>query len=248
MSEFSDRFRQLKEESGLTLKDLSEVLNISPPNLSYYMKGREPSYDILINIANYFNVTTDWLIGRTDARSSVYAALDEEITNTIIKNDVTNISKEDITPLSIFKSDYLKAQEKLIELMSFYYTLLHRLEDLELLHPDIDYSQINDSLTKNFIEVLEYQIDIIEDAHWTILASTSNTLFEYYFNSLLRIDLVLNSYKMVVCRILEIDASNYDGNSDQLSVIADFLKKTEKYAQNCISNTELSSYFERLGL
>lgn len=248
MSEFSNRFRQLKEESNLTLKDLSEELGISVPNLSYYMKGREPSYDILINIANYFNVTTDWLIGRTDARSSVYAALDEEITNTIIKNDVTNILKEDVIPLSIYKSDYIKAQEKLIELMSFYYTLLQKLEELEHMHPDIDYSQINDSLTENFIEALEYQINIIEDAHLTVLSSTSNTMFEYYFNSLLRIDLVLNCYKMIVCRILEIGASNYDGNSDQLSVIAEFLKKTEKYAQNCISNTELSSYFERLGL
>lgn len=69
MSEFSNRFRQLKEESELTLKDLSDELGVSVPNLSYYMKGREPSYDILITIANYFNVTTDWLIGRTDARN-----------------------------------------------------------------------------------------------------------------------------------------------------------------------------------
>lgn len=63
MSEFSNRFRQLKEESGLVLKDLSEKLGITVPNLSYYMKGREPSYDILIKIAKYFNVTTDWLVG-----------------------------------------------------------------------------------------------------------------------------------------------------------------------------------------
>lgn len=248
MNKFNERFRMLKEESDLSSKELSQELGIAPSTLSYYLKDREPNYDMLIKIADYFNVTIDWLVGRTDARSSVYAALDEEITNTIIKNDVANISKEDVTPLSIYKSDYLKAQEKLIELMSFYYTLLHKLEDLERMHPDIDYSQINDSLTENFIEVLEYQIDIIEDAHWTVLASTSNVFFEYYFNSLLRIDLVLNSYKMVVCRILEISASNYDGNSDQLSVVTEFLKKTEKYAQNCISNTELSSYFERLGL
>ncbi|MDE6055021.1 MAG: helix-turn-helix domain-containing protein, partial [Lachnospiraceae bacterium] len=69
MSEFSDRFRLLKDESGATLKELSEQLGITVPNLSYYMKGREPSYDILIKIADYFNVTTDWLIGRTDTRT-----------------------------------------------------------------------------------------------------------------------------------------------------------------------------------
>ena len=63
MSLFCDRFRQLKEESGLTLKELSKQIDISVPNLSYYMTGREPSYDILIKIAAHFNVTTDWLIG-----------------------------------------------------------------------------------------------------------------------------------------------------------------------------------------
>ena len=70
MSKFSKRFRVLKDESELTLKELSSVLDISIPNLSYYMKGREPSYDILINIANYFNVTTDWLIGNDTKQST----------------------------------------------------------------------------------------------------------------------------------------------------------------------------------
>lgn len=71
MSLFCDRFRQLKEESGLTLKELSKQINISVPNLSYYMTGREPSYDILIKIADHFNVTTDWLVGRSASRMSV---------------------------------------------------------------------------------------------------------------------------------------------------------------------------------
>ena len=66
MSEFSNRFRQLKEESSLTLKDLSEELGISVPNLSYYMKGREPSYDILIKIADYLNTSCDYLLGRIE--------------------------------------------------------------------------------------------------------------------------------------------------------------------------------------
>ena len=70
MSKFSERFRVLKDESELTLKELSVVLDISIPNLSYYMNGREPSYDILINIANYFNVTTDWLIGNDTKQST----------------------------------------------------------------------------------------------------------------------------------------------------------------------------------
>ena len=83
MSEFSNRFRQLKDEHDLTLKELSDELDISTPNLSYYMKGREPSYDILIKIADYFNVTTDWLIGRTDARNVSQESLYEQVENAL---------------------------------------------------------------------------------------------------------------------------------------------------------------------
>ena len=82
MGKFSERFRELKNRSELTLKELSEELNISVPNLSYYMKGREPSYDILISIANYFNVTVDWLIGRETDMSKI-----EDINNELFKEN-----------------------------------------------------------------------------------------------------------------------------------------------------------------
>ena len=103
MSEFSNRFRQLKEESNLTLKDLSEELGISVPNLSYYMKGREPSYDILINIANYFNVTTDWLIGNDTKQS----ASEKEIINLRIEN------KKLLNKINEMKSQFTNLVEKL---------------------------------------------------------------------------------------------------------------------------------------
>lgn len=248
MSKFNERFKELKEEHGLSAKELSTILNIAPSTLSYYQKDREPNYDMLIKIADYFKVTTDWLIGRTDNRSSVYEALDIEITNAIIENEYTDISKDNIKPLTIFKNDYIKTQELLVQFMSFYYTLLAKLEELENLHPDFDYSTINDSLIDNFIESIEYQIDFIEDAHTTLLAASSNVFFEYYFNSLLRIDSASNRYKMFIANILKVGASNINGNSDQLSVMVDFLKQAENYSQNCISNVELSSYLKRFGL
>ena len=103
MSEFSNRFRQLKEESSLTLKDLSEELGISVPNLSYYMKGREPSYDILISIANYFNVTTDWLIGNDTKQSTS----EKEIINLRIEN------KKLLNKINEMKSQLINLVEKL---------------------------------------------------------------------------------------------------------------------------------------
>ena len=82
MSKFSERFRALKDKSEMTLKELSNALDISVPNLSYYMKGREPSYDILISIADYFDVTVDWLIGRETDMSKI-----EDINNELFKKN-----------------------------------------------------------------------------------------------------------------------------------------------------------------
>lgn len=92
MSEFSDRFRLLKDESGATLKELSEKLDITVPNLSYYMKGREPSYDILIKIADYFNVTTDWLIGRTGERDTTQSSIIADIEQQLNLDDTNKLS------------------------------------------------------------------------------------------------------------------------------------------------------------
>ena len=95
MSKFSERFRALKDESELTLKELSAVLDISIPNLSYYMKGREPSYDILINIANYFNVTTDWLIGNdTKQSTSEKELIDLRIENKKLLNKINEMKSQ----------------------------------------------------------------------------------------------------------------------------------------------------------
>ena len=95
MSKFSERFRLLKDKSEMTLKELSNALDISVPNLSYYMKGREPSYDILINIANYFNVTTDWLIGNdTKQSASEKELIDLRIENKKLLNKINEMKSQ----------------------------------------------------------------------------------------------------------------------------------------------------------
>lgn len=131
MSKFSDRFRQLKEESGLTLKDLSVKLNITIPNLSYYMKGREPSYDILIKIADYFNVTTDWLIGKNDVRTSESLDLIE-----IIEKNTNNLFKDKLSESAL--ENYLKIQEITTSILNdvyIFYCVARKSDDfLESIH------------------------------------------------------------------------------------------------------------------
>lgn len=127
MSLFSERFKQLKEEHHLTLKELSDGLNISIPNLSYYMKGREPNYDILINISKYFGVTTDWLIGATDAQDEIQDILAYQIEDCEGFFSIAAESPEEADKLILKGEDrklYLKLQKELYDTMTELYSML----------------------------------------------------------------------------------------------------------------------------
>ena len=58
------------------------------------MKGREPNYDTLIRIANYFNVTTDWLVGNdTEYNISQQDLINLRMENKMLSNKIAEIKK-----------------------------------------------------------------------------------------------------------------------------------------------------------
>lgn len=64
------RIKELRTEMHKSLRDVANDLNISYSSLSKYERGdQQPSYETLIRIANYFNVTTDYLMGITNSKS-----------------------------------------------------------------------------------------------------------------------------------------------------------------------------------
>jgi len=64
-----NRFKQLRTELGITLKSLAKEVGVSDGTLSRYENNKlKPNQDILESIADFYNVTTDYLIGRSDNR------------------------------------------------------------------------------------------------------------------------------------------------------------------------------------
>lgn len=60
---FSQRLRELRIEHGLTQAELAKELNIGTSTVGMYESDiRKPSYEVLLKIANYFNVSTDYLV------------------------------------------------------------------------------------------------------------------------------------------------------------------------------------------
>lgn len=67
--EFCERIRQLRGERKLTQKQIAEALNIGYRAYQCYeLKQRYPDFQGLIAIADYFDVSLDYLVGRSDVR------------------------------------------------------------------------------------------------------------------------------------------------------------------------------------
>ena len=59
----------LRKERGLSQKKAAEALGISQALLSHYEKGiRECGLDFVVRAADFYNVSSDYLLGRTDNR------------------------------------------------------------------------------------------------------------------------------------------------------------------------------------
>ncbi|HES9197482.1 TPA: helix-turn-helix transcriptional regulator, partial [Streptococcus pyogenes] len=60
-----DRIKELADKQGISLNELELKLNFST-NYLYSLKKGNPKSDRLQEIADYFHVSTDYLLGRTD--------------------------------------------------------------------------------------------------------------------------------------------------------------------------------------
>lgn len=63
---------KLRKERGILQKELANYLNVTVATISNYEKGvHAPDYETLIKLADFFDVSTDYLLQRTDYRSSI---------------------------------------------------------------------------------------------------------------------------------------------------------------------------------
>ena len=66
---FGERLKRLRQENNLTQEALAEQLKIVKSTITKYEKNtREPEFEILIKIADYFGTSTDYLLGRIEKK------------------------------------------------------------------------------------------------------------------------------------------------------------------------------------
>ncbi len=90
--DFSRIITLLRKERGISQKQVSSDLKISQALLSHYEKGiRECGLDFVVKVADYYNVSCDYLLGRSPERTgSTISIKDIPDENSNIKQDEMN--------------------------------------------------------------------------------------------------------------------------------------------------------------
>ncbi len=113
---FSNNLLCLRKERGISQKQAADELGISQSLLSHYEKGiRECGLDFIVKAADYYNVTCDYLLGRTPQRT----AEAPEQSNDVAVN--TYNRKGDNANLRVIVNN-----------IDFIYTLLSQIRDREI--------------------------------------------------------------------------------------------------------------------
>ena len=76
--EFKDRLKMCRKNKKITQEKLAEKLGIKRPTYAKYETGEnQPDLTMLNKLADFFGVSTDYLLGRTDEEDHIsYAAKD----------------------------------------------------------------------------------------------------------------------------------------------------------------------------
>lgn len=102
----SQRIKKLRLENNLTQKELSDYLGLTPKMISFYELGqRVPPSDIVLKLADKFQVSTDYLLGNdspTATSNTVHSKRDLNDlakflnkTEVMFDGDTYNLSEED---------------------------------------------------------------------------------------------------------------------------------------------------------
>lgn len=68
---FGDRIKSLREQRGKTQKQLADIIGVTPAAIGLYEQNRRtPDAETLKKLANYFDVSIDYLLCYTDIKNS----------------------------------------------------------------------------------------------------------------------------------------------------------------------------------
>ena len=114
MADFGSIMKLLRAEKGMSQQEIADALKVSKSAINMYERGeRQPNFETMELIADYFNVDLDYLYGRSNIRKKVhfdkdgneYTLIDSDLS--IIQRERSKMSnKEKIKLMNILKANF----------------------------------------------------------------------------------------------------------------------------------------------
>ena len=119
MQKFSTRLISLRKERGMTQTDLANLIHKKRSTVSgYEIEGKEPDFETVCFLAQYFDVSTDYLLGYSDEKNH---------TEQVFYNDRVNFERH-------FKAMPAELRPVVAKCFDDFYLLLNR--DMQLRRPE----------------------------------------------------------------------------------------------------------------
>lgn len=108
-NKFGDNLKKLRTEMGITQTELAKVIGVKPSTVGMYETGdRQPNFEIEEKIADFFNVSLDYLRGKTDKKApdNVKDAVDK-----ILKGEIYHLNQRNQALLMTYYQALLDTQK-----------------------------------------------------------------------------------------------------------------------------------------
>ncbi|MGM7683754.1 helix-turn-helix domain-containing protein [Cytobacillus sp. Hm23] len=105
MKVLGERIKSLRLSQGYSQKEVAHAIGVSNVQLSRYESGdRKPDAETIKHLADFFEVSTDYLLGRADTPASLAVVKQEDHKESLFFFDQENITREEAQALN----DHLK--------------------------------------------------------------------------------------------------------------------------------------------
>lgn len=119
---FPERLRKLRKSANLSQQQLGEAMNVTKVSISGYETGnRRPDTDTLQRLADYFHVSTDYLLGRSTIMEYHASYASTEPLQEITEDDIAVLQQLQTYPVMYqkLKKEPIKQIEQLYRMWEF---------------------------------------------------------------------------------------------------------------------------------
>jgi len=95
MASFSERLKELRKDKGVTQKAMAEFLGMVEQAYQMYEYGkREPNHETTIKLADFFEVSVDYLLGRVNYFLDADGNIVVDVSPDILNLDIDELKKK----------------------------------------------------------------------------------------------------------------------------------------------------------